>query len=365
MDSDEPIGEDEAENSLTDSQSLDCMKSAILAICLIVQSQQNLKANELLMSKNFLKKLVKNFQTHINVFIDTVDSLNESYKIENFLHCLFNRLIVDLVVGDQTNQEAFNSISLDLDSFNNDEAELEKKAKNEYSQLLLKLINKLDLKKSQSLIQYLITRLFESLVGQVRDENNNTLKCLKNTEGQKLPNYLVEYHLCELIYRCENKYPNQFDECLNLFLGSQETTQEQKNYLLTTISSRFATFKCRSTFKYQQVKSQRSGLNSEEQTEFNLVLSLNNSNASVRSNALEFVLKKLDSKADNLIDESFVREQLEIKFSGESSPQVKLFELFFSWIKVILDHKKSYLVYLKVFIFCDFFTYGQFIFIFI
>ena len=175
MDSDEPIGENEAENSLTDSQSLDCMKSAILAICLIVQSQQNLKANELLMSKNFLKKLVKNFQTHINVFIDTVDSLNESYKIENFLHCLFNRLIVDLVVGDQTNQEAFNSISLDLDSFNNDEAELEKKAKNEYSQLLLKLINKLDLKKSQSLIQYLITRLFESLVGQVRDENNNTL----------------------------------------------------------------------------------------------------------------------------------------------------------------------------------------------
>ena len=83
-----------------DKESLDCMQSAILAICLIVQSQQNLKSNELLMSKNFLKKLVKNFHTQMDILIDTVDSLNESYKIENFLHCLFNRLIVDLVAGE-------------------------------------------------------------------------------------------------------------------------------------------------------------------------------------------------------------------------------------------------------------------------
>lgn len=329
MDSDETLGDEEATSTLKDDkESLDCMQSAILAICLIVQSQQNLKSNELLMSKNFLKKLVKNFHTQIDILIDTVDSLNESYKIENFLHCLFNRLIVDLVAGDQSNQEAFNSISLDLDSFKNDETELENKAKNEYSQLLLKLINKLDLNKNQSLIEYLITRLFESLVNQVRDENNNTLKSLRNTEDQKLPNYLVEYHLCELIYRCENKYPNQFDQCLNLFLESKEAAQEQKNYLLTTISSRFATFQCRTTFKYQQVKS---GLSTgEQQSEFNLVLSLNSPNASVRANALDFVLKKLESnKTESLIDETFVREQLEIKFSGESSPHVILFFVLF------------------------------------
>jgi len=29
--------------------------------------------------------------------------------------------------------------------------------------------------------------------------------------------------------------------------------------------------------------------------------------------------------------------------------------------KVILGHKKSYLVSLKIFIFCDVFTYGQFL----
>lgn len=147
------------ELSLLDEESLDCVKSAILAICLIVQSQQNLKSNDLLMTKNFLKKLIKNFQQQMNVLIETVDNLNESYKIENFLHCLVNRLIVDLVANDQTNVEAFNSINLDLDSFNNDEEELESKAKNESAQLLLKLINRLNLNKSPGKTYFLFLNI--------------------------------------------------------------------------------------------------------------------------------------------------------------------------------------------------------------
>ena len=59
-----------------------------------------------------------------------------------------------------------------------------------------------------------------------------------------------------------------------------------------------------------------------------IVLSLNHANANIRSNALDFILKKLttskkDAKSSlNSIDEKFVREQMEMKFSNESSPRV-------------------------------------------
>lgn len=135
--------------SMLGEESLDCVKCAILAICLIVQSQQSLKSSsDFLMSSNFIKKLVKNFQHQIGVFVATVDNLNENYKIETFLHCLFNRLIIDLVATDQANLKASKSISLDLDNSKNDEQELETKAKNEYQEMLIKLINKMNLNKT-------------------------------------------------------------------------------------------------------------------------------------------------------------------------------------------------------------------------
>ena len=146
---------DETESSLQEDQfsmlneeSLDCAKSAILSICLIVQSQQSLKSQDLLMNKNFLRKLIKSFQGQMSVLIQTIDNLNETYKIESFLHCLFHRCIVDLVSGDQANVEAGKAISLDLDNENNDEVELEAKAKNECSELLLRMINKLNLNRT-------------------------------------------------------------------------------------------------------------------------------------------------------------------------------------------------------------------------
>jgi len=142
------MGSEEDRFSMLGEEALDCVKSAILAICLIVQSQQSTKSNDLLMSKNFLKKLMKNFQDQTGLFVNTVDSLNEIYRIESFLRCLFNRLIVDMVTNDQVNETATKSISLDLDNSNNDESELKDKAKNECSHLLMSLINKLSLNKN-------------------------------------------------------------------------------------------------------------------------------------------------------------------------------------------------------------------------
>ena len=165
------------------------------------------------------------------------------------------------------------------------------------------------------------------MIRQVVDTNIN-LKSLKKVNEKKLPNLLVEYHLCELIFRCESKYPKEFDECLNEFLNSNmiadtDVNQEQRKYFLNTISCRFNTFKCKSTFKYQQVKTNTE--NSRDESEFNLVLSLNHANPNMRANALEFILKKMNSSKDsiNLIDEEFIREQIKIKFSSESSPQVR------------------------------------------
>ena len=128
----------------------------------------------------------------------------------------------------------------------------------------------------KDLIEFLITTLFEHLSGQVLDTNNNTtLKPLKKPGSNKLPNLVVEYHLCEVIFRCETKYPREFDACLNSFLNSstKKISQEQRNYFLNTISNRFSTFKCKSTFKYQQVKVANEMDDSEN--EFNLGNKLN------------------------------------------------------------------------------------------
>ncbi len=166
----------------------------------------------------------------------------------------------------------------------------------------------------------MITSLFENLINQVLDAST----CNTN---KNLPNLVVEYHLCEVIFRCETKYPQQFDSCLNTFL-TRQITNEQRTYFLNTISCRFASFKCKSTFKYQQVKLDSS---ITENSEYNLVLSLNHANASIRANAFEFILSKLSlaTKSNtqqksflNTIDETFVREQMEMKFSSETSPEV-------------------------------------------
>jgi hypothetical protein len=51
--------------------------------------------------------------------------------------------------------------------------------------------------------------------------------------------------------------------------------QKQRNYFLTTISSKFVSFKCKSTFKYRQVNVK---VAHENGSDLNLVLTLNHAN---------------------------------------------------------------------------------------
>ena len=74
------------------ADSLDCLKSAILAQCLLVQSQLDASdsAAPLLLNRNSLKKLFKNLQSpsQRKLLIATLDELNESYRIDKYLKCL-------------------------------------------------------------------------------------------------------------------------------------------------------------------------------------------------------------------------------------------------------------------------------------
>jgi hypothetical protein len=305
--------------SVYDPENLDCIKSAILSICLIVQSQykdqikiQTLnnqldsisESSNMLLSKNFLKKLFKNFREpfQLKLLLTTFDELNETYKIDKFLKCILTRLLNELVEHDRTDAKASNEINLNLDE-NNDETELKEKANNKYFNFLVELLNLLNLTKTPDLVQHLINYSFQLLIHELHD---------------KLPNLLVEYHLCEIIYKFECKYPAKFDQCLNDILNQSEnsliTNSKQRNYFLTTISCKFGSFKCKSTFKYQSLN---------DQNELNLLISLTNANENLRANGLSYILSELNKKTNKInIDQDFIRDQLDLKFRNESSPLV-------------------------------------------
>jgi hypothetical protein len=159
-------------------------------------------------------------------------------------------------------------------------------------------------------------------------------------DPKQLRNIFVEYHLCELISLLECKYPIEFDACLsrlcdsNNSLKNQLTTQ-QKNQFLTTISCRFALFKCKTTFKYQQMDL---GSNNNKSSELSLLMALQHTNQAVRANGLNYILKQLnDNKKTTFhIDEHFIKEALVNKFNNEWSPVV---------LQEIVDFKKKLLHY--------------------
>jgi hypothetical protein len=185
------------------AEQIDCIKSAILAICLIAQTQYEDTEEPSIINRNFLKKLLKNFnqEKQIDFLFSIIDDLNQNYKIEKFLKCFLTRVFAELIETDlNRNAKALNKVTVDLDA-NDDEVELSKNDKNVYFKLANKLLVLLNLNHSPQLIEYLITTIFQTLARQI--ENNN------------MPNFYVEYHLCELIFRFECKYPKLFDSCLN------------------------------------------------------------------------------------------------------------------------------------------------------
>ena len=190
-------------------EQIDCIKSAILAICLIVQTQSEdsekggNSTNTQLINRNFMRKLLKNFnqEKQIDLVYSVIDSLNQSYKIDKFLKFFLVRMLADLVETDLTrNVISLNKVNVDLDG-NDDEMELLKNDKNIYFKLADKLVTLLNMNRSPHLVELLIDSLFHLLAKQI--ENNN------------MPNFYVEFHLCELIFKYECKYPSLFDSCLD------------------------------------------------------------------------------------------------------------------------------------------------------
>lgn len=278
-------------------------------MCLLVQSQPDQQvddeSNQInatespLMTKNFFRKFFKNFQSLESLFLNTLDELNQSYRIEKFLKCLLTRLL-ELAVEFDTDNVTKLSVNLDR---NDDEEELNANERNSFFQLLVKLLNKFNLNHAPNLVEHLITTSFCLLVKQL--------------EHNKLPNLYVEYHLCEVIFKLECKYPILFDKCLSAYLdlSNQELSKRGKAYLLNTISFKFSSFKCRHTFKYQQLESCE---------ELNLIQSLSHSNSVIRSNALNFLNVELTNKAGTRFkfDSEFLRNEFDSKFKHESSPIV-------------------------------------------
>ena len=277
--------DDDSNTTKYDPESLDCIKSALLSLCLIVQSQLN-DSNDTnnsiqLLNKNSLRKLLKNFShaNQLNLLINTLDELNESgSSIEKFLKCLLTRTLVEFVEYDRAHANSLNTMSMDLDA-NDDENELKLKGKNNACfEFMLSLVNKLNLSRaSPRLVEYLVDLLFETMIKQIDDFDKSS---------GALPNLLVEFHLCELVYKFECKYASVFDRCLSKILcggggdaNSIALNQKQRNYFLTTISCKFSSFKCKSTFKYQQVVSKvSSAASSEASSDLNLVIALNPAN---------------------------------------------------------------------------------------
>lgn len=85
-------------NTELDAESLECIKSSIVTMCLLVQSQldhqvdeqQHQQQNEslTLMKKNFFDKFIKNFMSapHMEpILYSTLDELNQSYRVDKFL----------------------------------------------------------------------------------------------------------------------------------------------------------------------------------------------------------------------------------------------------------------------------------------
>lgn len=215
------------DKSSLDTESIECVKSAIVTMCLLVQAQldhQELddeeKSSLPFMKKNFFDKLIKNFAPpHLNsLLMSSLDELNQSYRVDKFLKCLLTRLAeISAEFDTSDEQESSKRVTLDFDRPEDDERQLTAHESNPYYGLLIKLLDLLNLNRSPRLVETLIARSFRLLVAQL--------------ELNKLPNLYVEYHLCDCIHRLESKYPILFDKALNLFLdpNNQELSKRGKH----------------------------------------------------------------------------------------------------------------------------------------
>ncbi|RNA28958.1 HEAT repeat-containing 1 [Brachionus plicatilis] len=271
------------------AEGLDCLKSAILSICLITQSQYE-PSNSSLMNKNFLKKLVKNFSQPkmLAMLLSTIDDLNQNYCVDKFLKCFTSRLLFELLEEDaKTNL----NLTIDLDSNEADVDEIRQNDSNGFYKCLSGLCSLLNLNRMPSLVESLIEQLFsKSVISQTA-----------------MSNLLIDYHLIDLIKKFETKYPIQFDSVLNKFLLNLDKPTRSK--FLNFLSTKFKSLTLKSVFKYHEIES-----------DLSLLLSLNHQNENVRASGMAHLLKLVSS--DPKLEPEFVKSQIEVKFRGESSSKV-------------------------------------------
>ncbi len=89
--------------------------------------------------------------------------------------------------------------------------------------------------------------------------------------------------------------------------------------MLTVISCKFNSFRCKTAFKYQQIKT------NNNEPDLNLHLALNHANELIRANAFNYILNELNGgalKSKKPIDADFIRDELRLKLSQDPSPLV-------------------------------------------
>lgn len=226
-----------AKSKSLDTESIECVKSSIVTMCLLVQSQLDHQIDDSsgksqqppFMKRNFFDKLLKNFSApHLeSLLLATLDELNQSYRLDKFLKCLLMRLLdvsVEFDTGDDRSSDD-KRLMLDLDRPDQEESQLTANETNPYYRLLTKLLDLFNLNRSPRLVETLIAEAFRLLVAQL--------------ELNKLPNLYVEFHLCDVIHRLESKYPILFDKSLNVYLDPSNNDLSKRGFYFILYSINF------------------------------------------------------------------------------------------------------------------------------
>ena len=247
------------------------VKSALVSMCLIIQSQQKSRQSDntaadggatviSLMQLNdsncftraILKKLTKNVERRL--MIEQLKRLNEECKIDEFLQLLYERLLVDILTKQNGSE------------------------KSEEESLLRLCLDEVTLSPSSTLIDHLIKVIFSLLANyEATDEAPIAL----------LSNLLKEF---------ERKYPQKFENSLKV-LSKQENIEQ---------AIALFSFKSKSTFKYNYI----------EDVGANLAICLQHTNEVIRAKAIEYIHE--NAKKNENIDLDFVKSQLELRFNDDS-----------------------------------------------
>lgn len=297
-------------------------KSALIAICLIIKSQKNKLetknkldfTHESIKSRNFISKAaIKRFKkvfSASNLF-GLIDSLiKDECNIDEFLFCLFDRLVLDFT--EYENQKLFEE-SIEFN-------------------ILINLLNEITV--DEKLIDYFVEMLFNLLAIEYSKLTNDNSD--NNEEIQMTP--IIQF-IIELLKKLENRYPAIFDSTLNRILIRQNQNDELAHNLQQAVT--LFSFKFKSTFKYNYLNNIGT----------NVILALESNNSLIRSKALDYVLVSYLNNNNIEIDADYIKNQIENKLKFDSSLLVfkSIIKLKLNLLKLFDEHQLVNLLYDKLF----------------